>query len=458
MRRPRGSLVRRLTLGFIAGHSLALSLFLIALYPFARMDPVDQVGPDIAVSLLRGDLVGPDDRLELRPGSAFLDFASRSPEIWFVARKGESRLAFGPVPAEAHRLFANLPPITKEAEFGGIGASGRTGDVSVAAIESESGPILVAAGGVRAEAVTGGAWLGYLHRELFTLVPVGSALFTLLGALIAIPLVLRSVRPTVAAAALLDPADPTQRLPETGVVKELLPLVRAFNEALGRLETAFERRRRFIADVAHELRTPLAILNMHIEALPEAAPKPDLRRTVYRLGQMIGQMLDSERLALAARRRERIDLVALTRSAVADIAPLALASGYEMAFSSEREQVVIDADAHAVARALANLLGNAVAHGGGTGTIEVRVLGCGCVDVSDMGPGVPVEARERIFEPFHRERWDRDGCGLGLHLVREIMNAHGGSVRLLDSAPGSCFRLEFPEPCRTDPVDPQRLA
>jgi signal transduction histidine kinase len=430
---------------------------MIALYPFARADSSDQVGPGIAVSLLRGDIVDSGGRLALRSDSEFLDFASRSPEIWFLARRGASRLAWGSVPAEADRLFANLPTVTKEAEFGGIGAPGRTGDVSVSAIESGSGTILVAAGGVRPEAVTAGAWLGYLHRELFTLVPLGSALFTLLGALIAIPLVLRSVRPTVAAAARLDPADPRQRLPETGVVKELLPLVRAFNEALGRLEAAFERRRRFIADVAHELRTPLAILNMHIEALPDAPPKPDLRRTVYRLGQMIGQMLDSERLALAARRRERIDLVALTKAAVADIAPLALASGYEMAFSAERERVSIDADSHAVARALANLLGNAVAHGGGAGTIEVHVSRASWVDVSDMGPGIPAEARERIFDPFHRERWDRDGCGLGLHLVREIMNAHGGSVRLLDSASGSRFRLEFPEPGPSDPADPQRL-
>jgi signal transduction histidine kinase len=457
VKRPRGSLVRRLTLGFIAGHIVALSLFLLALYPIARMDPADQVGPNVAVSLLKNDIVESNGGLAVRPGSAFLDFASHNPEIWFVARKAHGRIAWGPVPAEAHRLFAGLPPVTKEAEFGGIGAAGRTGDVSVASADSPSGPMLIAAGGVSPDSVTAGAWLGYLNRELFTLVPVGSALFTLLGALIAIPLVLRSVRPTVAAAARLDPADPTQRLPETGVVKELLPLVRAFNQALGRLETAFERRRRFIADVAHELRTPLAILNMHIEALPDAPPKPDLRRAVYRLGQMVGQMLDSERLALAARRRERIDLVALVRAAAADIAPLALASGYEIAFTSAGDRIEVEADSHAVTRALANLLGNAVAHGGGSGTIEVHVARPGRVDVSDMGPGIPAEARERIFDPFHRERWDRDGCGLGLHLVREIMSAHGGTVQLVDSDPGSRFRLEFPSASPPERTEAQRL-
>ena len=443
MKRPRGSLVRRLTLGFILGHTLALFLFLVALWPFARADDADQVGPDLAISMLREDLVEVDGGLALRPGSDYFDFARRTPGIWFVARKGAIELSQGPVPPEMLRLLATLPEVTKSAEFGGIGAPGRIGDASVARTDAEPGSLLIAAGGVRPEAVTIGAWLAYLHRELYTLVPLGSGLFTLLGALVAIPLVLRSVRPTVGAAASLDPSDLTQRLPEDRVVKELLPLVRAFNEALSRLEAAFERRRRFIADVAHELRTPLAILNMHVEALPDSAPRPDLQRTVFRLGQMVSQMLDSERLALAARLRERVDLVALARASAAEIAPLALASGYEMAFGSEQERVTIDADGHAVARALANLLGNAVAHGGGSGTIEIHVGRDGRVDVADEGPGIPVEARERIFEPFHRERWDRDGCGLGLHLVREIMHAHGGEVKLIGSVRGSLFRLQF---------------
>ena len=182
---------------------------------------------------------------------------------------------------------------------------------------------------------------------------------------------------------------------------------------------------------------------MHIDALPEGRARTDLRRTVFRLGQMVGQMLDSERLALAARRREKVDLVALSKSAVAEIAPLAVAGGYDIAFAAEAERMVVEADPHAVLRALLNLLGNAIAHGGNGGTIEVRVSARATIDVSDEGSGVAADARERIFEPFSRERWDRDGCGLGLHLVREIMRGHGGDVRLIGTEGGAVFRLDF---------------
>jgi len=237
----------------------------------------------------------------------------------------------------------------------------------------------------------------------------------------------------------------SKRLPEAGVVKELRPIVQAFNAALERLAQAFERRRRFIADVAHELRTPLAVLNMHVDAMPEGGKKPDLQRTVFRLGQMIGQMLDAERLTLSKRRHEQVDLVDLAKAAVAEVAPLAVASGYDVAFSAAADRILVKGDGHAISRAVTNLLGNAVAHGGGSGTIDVKVAQDRTVDISDQGEGVPAEAWDRIFEPFHRERWDKDGCGLGLHLVREVMEAHGGRACVASSGPGAIFRLSFPK-------------
>jgi two-component system, OmpR family, sensor histidine kinase TctE len=333
----------------------------------------------------------------------------------------------------------------RTAELANVGGTGLAGEASIQEVQTDQGVVKIAAGGVEPSSITFGAWLAFFAREGFILIPLIVGLFTLLGGLVAIPIVVRSIRPTARAAAALDPADLDMRLPDKKVVKELQPLVAAVNAALDRLTAAFQRRKRFIADVAHELRTPLAILTMHVEALPKGKVKVDLQRSVFRLGQMVGQMLDAERLALAGRRREAFDLVELGREAVAGIAPVAVANGYELGFSAATPRLCLEGDPHAIARALANLLGNAVAHGGGAGMIQLRVGGDGSVEVADEGPGIPVEAHERIFEPFSRERWDRDGCGLGLHLVREIMRAHGGTVGVVGSAEGAVFRLQFPE-------------
>ena len=445
MRRPRPSLVRRLTLGFFLATSFALLVALLALWPLARMDEEDHVGPDVAVSILAEDIVG-DDRggLALRPDPAIASFAGSSPGFWYIVRRGGQGLVHGPAPEAARALLAGPAPI-KSAELANVGGTGLTGEASISQVETDGGIVTIAAGGVDPSSVTFSAWLGYFIREGFIWAPLIAALFTLIGGLVAIPIMVRSIRPTTRAAAALDPADVQKRLPDKGVVKELQPLVAAVNAALDRLTDAFQRRKRFIADVAHELRTPLAILTMHVEALPEGATKVDLQRAVFRLGQMVGQMLDAERLALAGRRRERFDLVELGREALANIAPVAVANGYELSFSAATPRFCLEGDPHAVGRALSNLLGNAVAHGGGKGTIQLRIGIDGSMDVVDEGPGIPTEAHERIFEPFSRERWDRDGCGLGLHLVREIMRAHGGTVGVVGSGEGAIFRLKFPK-------------
>lgn len=445
MKLPRPSLVRRLTLAFVLGQGLAMLLLLFASYPFALIEEDEPVGPDVVHAAIAQDLVrSPRGALKVRPGGEFEHVASRHPGAWFAARAGQDRLSYGPVPSDLRRLMEGLPPGLRSARFRNLGASGSAGEASVEEIETPAGKVLVAAGGVVAREMSLRTYFNIMLYFDFFWMPLLSGALTAAGALFAIPVLLGSIRPSTRAAAELDPGDISRRLPEKRVVKQLLPLIRAFNAALDRVAEAFERRRRFIADVAHELRTPLAVLNMHVDKLPDGGVKPDLQRTVYRLGQMVGQMLDAERLVLAARRREPVNLVDLARAAIADIAPLAVANGYELTFEAERGKVEVDGDAHAISRALGNLLANAVAHGGGAGSLDVRVFADGRIDVTDQGPGVPVEARERIFEPFHRERWDRDGCGLGLHLVREIMQAHGGNARVLGSGAGAVFRLEFP--------------
>jgi signal transduction histidine kinase len=445
MRRPRPSLVRRLSFAFVLGQGVAMLLLLFAIYPFALIEEDEPVGPDLVHAALARDLIrAPGGGLAVRGGGDFAHIVDQHPGTWFVAAAGKDRLGFGPVPADLRTSMAGLPSGLRSARFGDLGAKGPAGDAYLTEVETPAGSAIVAAGGVVSASIDFAGYVRIMRHFDFFWAPLLTALLTFAGALFAIPILLRSIRPSAQAAAALDPADLSRRLPEKGVVKQLLPLIRAFNAALDRVAEAFDRRRRFIADVAHELRTPLAVLNMHVDKLPVGEPKADLQRTVFRLGQMVGQMLDAERLALAARRHEEVNLVALARLAVAEIAPLAVSHGYEVAVSAVRDEVIVSGDSHALSRALANLLGNAVAHGGGSGTIEVRVSATGTIDVVDQGPGIAAEAQERVFEPFHRERWDKDGCGLGLHLVREVMQAHGGKARLIGGGPGAVFRLEFP--------------
>ncbi|HEX9946661.1 MAG TPA: ATP-binding protein [Allosphingosinicella sp.] len=446
MKRPRPSLVRRLLLAFVIGPLLVFFVLILALRPALTHFPELNVGPEIAIVFLEEDIRNaPGGGLALRPDSRSIDFARRSPHSWFLVRQATREMSHGAVPGHVREMIRTLPQGIKEAHLGDAQASSRLGDVSITQVDTAAGRVTIYAGGIEPSAITTADWLAYAYLDAeFYLVVTLIIVICASGGPLAIPIVLRSLRPTARAAASIDPSELDKRIPEKRVVKELLPIVRAFNGALDRLAAGFERRRRFIADVAHELRTPLAVLNMHIDALPAGGGKADLQRTVYRLGQMVGQMLDSERLALAARRREPVDLVETARVAVADIAPLAVATGYELGLTADCDRLVVQGDPYAISRAIANLLGNAVAHGGGSGTISVHVARDGRVDVADEGPGLPVEARERIFEPFHRERWDRDGCGLGLHLVREIMHAHGGEARLVSSGPGSLFRLQFP--------------
>jgi signal transduction histidine kinase len=448
---PRPSLVRRLLLAFCVGPLVAFLVLVLAIRPLLTNFGEFNMGPEVVIFFVGEDLRQTQSgALTLAPGSRVLDIARRSPAMWFVAQQGDRELAHGNVPAQVRELMSSLPRGIKEAHLGDVDATSRLGDVSISQVDTTLGRATIYAGGVAPSAITRAAWLAFAWLDAEFYIGLGLLIFICAsGGPLAILVVLRALRPTAKAAAGVDPSDLDKRLPEEGVVKELLPMVRAFNLALDRLAAGFERRRRFIADVAHELRTPLAVLTMHIDALEPGAGKADLQRTVFRLGQMVGQMLDAERLTLAARQREPVDLVALSRTAVAEIAPLAVASGYEMEFCAEAERVTVRADPHAVLRAVLNLLGNAVAHGGNSGTIAVRVAAAGRIDVADQGPGVEPDAKERIFEPFRRERWDRDGCGLGLHLVREIMRAHGGEARLVASQPGAIFRLDF-SPARAE--------
>jgi len=235
------------------------------------------------------------------------------------------------------------------------------------------------------------------------------------------------------------------RLPETGIPNEVVPLVNAINGALQRLDEGHERHQRFILDAAHELRTPVAILQTRVEAIAEGSIRNRLLSDAGRIAALAEQLLDLQRLDVTGDRFTSVDLVDICRNVAADMAPLAIAQGYELSLETTLQQLGIQGDAGALQRVVVNIVQNAIEHGNGKGNITIRISRPAVIEITDEGPGIPVTERERIFEPFHRLKAHEHGAGLGLNLVQEIMRRHGGQVVATDNPHGgACFRLTFP--------------
>ena len=265
---------------------------------------------------------------------------------------------------------------------------------------------------------------------------------------LALPALTAALRRVTADAVRLRPEEPETRLQEAGVPRELMPLVRGSNAALERLASELARRKRFIADVAHELRTLLAIASLKLEAFSDREEKKELQRVITRMSHLVAQLLDVERFSLSRQPLSRLNLSALAADVIAEMDSMSVLRGYKLLLEAPPGPVCVLGDPNALTRAIANLIGNAVAHGNGEGLVKLIVSDRGSLDVIDDGPGVPEGLRDTLFEAFSRGRWDRDGCGLGLHLTREIMPAHGGEALLLQVERGAAFRLEFTR-CQT---------
>ena len=245
-------------------------------------------------------------------------------------------------------------------------------------------------------------------------------------------------------------------LPEAPLPEEVRPLVSALNDLLARLGRALDRERAFIADAAHELRTPLAAVSLQLQVLertPEGSEREQalarLKAGVQRCTRLVQQLLDLARQGEAAAGRPfaRVDLFDVAREVAIEQAPLAAARGVD--FGLDAVTAPIQGDPEGLRVALGNLVDNAIRHTppGGKVVIQVRVDGdAAIVEVLDTGPGIPRAERERVFDRFHRGGGaEGSGSGLGLAIVREIAGRHGATVELADrdGGPGLCVRMRF---------------
>ncbi len=259
----------------------------------------------------------------------------------------------------------------------------------------------------------------------------------------------RAVQPLLRAsnrAEHIGPARIDVRLPIDDVPREILPLVIAVNRALDRLEQGFRWQRKFTADAAHELRTPLAILRTRIETLPDQRAAETLYRDVEGMSRVVSQLLDAAELeTLVVDPDERADLQAVCAEVAAFVAPLALAQEKSIALSGAEGPVWIKGNEEMLRRAILNLAENALKHTPKGTDVEIVVGETGSVSVLDQGAGVANANRERIFERFWRgDRRRAGGAGLGLSIVKHVVEAHGGTITVENRPTGGAeFSLSF---------------
>jgi signal transduction histidine kinase len=245
------------------------------------------------------------------------------------------------------------------------------------------------------------------------------------------------VREASNTASSIGPTRTDVRLPEQSMPTEIVPLVHAVNQALDRLEAGFSAQRNFTADMAHELRTPLAIVRARVDSLEPGAVRDALRSDLVNMTRTVNQVLDIAELEnFVVAGEARADIQAVCVDAVAFMAPLAVEMSKTIALTGAVGPVWVHGNAEALFRAVRNLVENAIRHTPPGVSIEVELGGDGVVRVLDDGPGVPEADREAIFRRFwRRDRESTEGRGLGLAIVSRVAQAHDGSITI-EERPG----------------------
>ncbi|PWK32952.1 MULTISPECIES: sensor histidine kinase [unclassified Pseudomonas] len=246
--------------------------------------------------------------------------------------------------------------------------------------------------------------------------------------------------------------DPLQLTP---LPTELEPMQAALNRMLAQIQEVMGRERRFIADAAHEMRTPLAVLRVHAQNLMEAGSEYDRRASlehliagVDRTSRLVNQLLTMARIEPQAGTQTPtpIDLTTTVRDSLVQLTPWLLSKDLELVFDVTTDVSPVRVDPASIDIALNNLVTNAANFSPPHGVITVRLNKKDNryeLSVEDEGPGINEEDRERLFERFY-SRGNNQGAGLGLTIVQAIADRLGGQVRLENRMPtGLCATLEI---------------
>ncbi len=255
-------------------------------------------------------------------------------------------------------------------------------------------------------------------------------------------------------------ADDLSPLPEAGLPEEVMPLVTELNLLFGRVREAFAAQQTFVADAAHELRSPLTALRLQAQALRRAEDDAGREAAVARLNDGIERSIQlvNQLLVLAREeghhegesRLQPIDLQDLARQVVADVLPQAAARRIDIGLATT-ESITVQGRAEPLHILLRNLLDNAIKYSPEDGQVDILLTADGspCLTVEDSGPGIAEGERERVFDRFYRTADARAaGSGLGLAIVKTIAARHGATVQLGSSQRLGGLKVEvvFPKP------------
>lgn len=246
----------------------------------------------------------------------------------------------------------------------------------------------------------------------------------------------------------IGPASAETRLFAADLPAEIRPLADAFNTALEKIERSSRLQKEFTADAAHELRTPLAVLDGRLQTLPRSDTRASLIEDARLMARIVNQLLEMARLEQTSEPGGPTDLVALARSVVATLAPEAIRKGQTLSLNEPAGTTSLQVAAREqdVWHVVRNLVENAIRHTPAGTAIEVVLEADGSLTVRDDGPGIPKDLHEHIFKRFwRRKRSGGSGAGLGMAIVQRAVLANGGTIALRSGeGQGTAFTVRLP--------------
>lgn len=431
------SLAARLSIAVISVQVLSIG---IAFACFPLLAPFTSYGliADRTVRELMAESI--DGHRSIIPNAALRSYGDARPTLRY-AGADKSGVLRGSDPALAELLRAVAPRMSRPGSAMQLPSGPDRGNaVFLTTAMTATGPVVFATAGNRFghEDLTS-FWRAFLPAILPGYGPV------LIAALIVVPLVLsRLLRPVTEAAVRarsLDIAKAERLLPIAGLPVEFEPLCESIDAALAKARYGIEQQRLFFANAAHELRTPIAVIQVQLQRLSTGERERDVILAQFRrLGMLVDQLLNVARLEHADEPMVRLDLAQLARRVAADCVPVALARGVLIACEVPTGPVPINGERRSLENALTAIIDNATKTEPRGGEVVVRVGSDTSLSVIDHGAGFSPEDRLHAFEPFWRKNDDGSGFGLGLASVRRVAEIHGGSASI-DDGDGSGTRV-----------------